>query len=247
MDSRTASSSRAGFPPESGGPLGVGALWRAPLGDPPENPADPPMLLGRLEVPAAVDADYGQALGVVKDLASARAWLDAQEAKYVTRMLDLQTERIHGGRGDLGFAHTLTGTEIAAALHLPERTAGSLIDHSELLTRHYQVALTALQDGRLSRPHAWAVVEEATSIPDAAPEVLAAFEKRLVGMACKTTVSRFCQQAHRLREKLHPDSITTRHKKAAKGRLLQLNPAHDGMAWLEAYLPVTHAAGIFHR
>ncbi|PVE19965.1 HNH endonuclease [Arthrobacter sp. Bz4] len=244
-----------------GGPLSVEAIWTAPVADtvpdstdaqspdtqsPDAQPEDTRALAGWLGLTAVGELDGAQALDALKDVNRARSWLDAQEAKIATRLLDLTTESM-GPAGRLGYARTLTESEVGAALHLPERTAGALIEHSELLTRHYRVALAALEDGRLSRRHAWAVVEEATSIPDAAPEVLAAFENRLVDMACKTTVSRFCYQARRLREQLHPESTTTRHKKAVEGRLLQLTPAYDGMAWLEAYLPVEQAAGIFHR
>ncbi|WP_253908089.1 DUF222 domain-containing protein, partial [Arthrobacter sp. H20] len=103
-----------------------------------------------------------------------------------------------------------------------------------------------MEDGRFSKRHAWAVVGEAISIPDTVPALAVAFEAQLVAMACNTTVAKFCYQAQRLRETLDPDSITVRHRKAVQDRRVYLNPAHDGMAWLEAYLPVAHAAGIFH-
>ncbi|WP_024475706.1 DUF222 domain-containing protein, partial [Arthrobacter sp. CAL618] len=132
-------------------------------------------------------------------------------------------------------------------MHLPERTAGSLIEHSTLLVRHYPSTLHALEAGRFSRRHAWAVVEEVTSIPHTFAAASAAFEDRLITMAGKMTVSKFYYQAVRLRERLHPESISTRRQKAVLGRLVQLSPAYDGMAWLEAYLPTDQAAGIFHR
>ncbi|MBP2216808.1 hypothetical protein H4V95_001999 [Arthrobacter sp. CAN_C5] len=191
--------------------------------------------------------DACQALDTLKDIDEARSWLDAQEAKIVTRVLNLQTEQTrHDPRG-WGYETTLTASEVGAALHLPDRTAGFLVEHSTLLTRYYPATLEALEAGKLSRRHAWAVVEEATSIPDTDPAVTAAFEDRLIEMASLTTVVKFRQQANRLREKLHPETITTRHKRAVKERGVYLTPSYDGMAWLEAYLPVDQAAGIFHR
>ncbi|WP_312883979.1 DUF222 domain-containing protein [Arthrobacter sp. CAN_C5] len=191
--------------------------------------------------------DACQALDTLKDIDEARSWLDAQEAKIVTRVLNLQTEQTrHDPRG-WGYEATLTASEVGAALHLPDRTAGFLVEHSTLLTRYYPATLEALEAGKLSRRHAWAVVEEATSIPDTDPTVTAAFEDRLIEMASLTTVVKFRQQANRLREKLHPETITTRHKRAVKERGVYLTPSYDGMAWLEAYLPVDQAAGIFHR
>ena len=249
------------------GPLGAEAFWAAPvaadgvdsdffLGGAGFGAAQAhgqvrssdgqPALTGWLGLAAVGDLDCPEALDAMKDLAGLRSWLDAQEAKIATRLLDLTAESM-GPAGRLGYARTVTESEIGAALRLPERTAGSLIEHSELLTRHYRVALAALEDGRLSKRHAWAVVEEATSIPEIVPAVTAAFEQRLVDLAAKTTVTRFRYRACRLREQLHPESTTVRHAKAVEGRLLQLTPHRDGMTWLEAYLSTEQAAGIFHR
>ncbi|WP_253908069.1 HNH endonuclease signature motif containing protein [Arthrobacter sp. H20] len=245
-----------------GGPLSVDAEWIAPVADGCGMTANPGQsgpdarvrssdessaLTGQLGLAAPAGLGSSQALDALRDVAEARSWLDAQEAKLVTRILDLQAERIHGGRGTLDFDKALAASEVGAALRLPERTAGSLIEHSTLLTRHYPATLHALEGGRFSRRHAWAVVEEASNLPDVVPAVTVAYESKLIAMAGKTTVAKFSQQAHRLLERLHPESITTRHKKAVQGRLLQLSPAYDGMAWLEAYLPVVQAAGIFHR
>ncbi|MFD1848362.1 HNH endonuclease signature motif containing protein, partial [Arthrobacter flavus] len=160
---------------------------------------------------------------------------------------DLQTEHTRNDPRDWGYEKTVTATEISAALRVPERTAGFLVEHSTLLTRYCPATLEALETGKLTKRHAWAVVEEAASIPDTNPTVTAAFEARLIGMASVTTVAKFRQQANRLREELHPESIAARQKKAVKERGVFLTPSYDGMAWLEAYLPVDQAAGIFHR
>ncbi|MHA7142593.1 HNH endonuclease signature motif containing protein [Arthrobacter sp. Sr33] len=253
------------------------AVWTAPTVEPPESEAEaagstdaddeasdfwgmafvpgervrssdePPALTGQLGLAAPAGLDSAQVLDALNDVAEARSWLDAQEAKLVTRILDLQTEQTRCGRGAFGFEKTLAAAEIGATLHLPERTAGFLVEHSTLLTRHYPATLNALEDGRLSRRHAWAVVEEATDMPDTDPALAAAYETRLIALAGQTTVTKFCRQAHRLREKLHPEPISSRHRKALREREVVLNPAHDGMAWLAAYLPTEHAAGIFHR
>ncbi|MFD1847761.1 HNH endonuclease signature motif containing protein [Arthrobacter flavus] len=205
---------------------------------------EPPALTGQLGLAAPAGLDSSQ---VLNDVAEARSWLDAQEAKLVTRILDLQTEQARCDRGAFGFEKTLAAAEIGAALHLPERTAGFLIEHSTLLTRHHPGTLNALEEGRLSRRHAWAVVEEASDMLDIDPALAAAYEARLIALAGQTTVAKFCRQAQRLREKLHPEPISSRHRKALREREVVLNPAHDGMAWLAAYLPTDQAAGIFHR
>ncbi|MHA7154848.1 HNH endonuclease signature motif containing protein [Arthrobacter sp. TMN-50] len=260
-----------------GGPLSVDAIWTAPVVKPPErlpkkdltdsqtdilnffrvgsdpderarSSEEPPALTGRLGLAAVAGLDSAQALDALKYIGEARSWLDAQEAKLATRVLDLQTERGHAGSGELGYEQTLAASEIGAALHLPERTAAFLLDHSVLLTRHCPTTLNALERGRLSRRHAWAVAEETSSMPNTMTgEFAAGYEQRPITLAGRTTVAKFCRQALRLREELHPESITVRHRKAVRDRGVFLNPVHDGMAWFEAYLPVEQAAGIFHR
>ncbi|GAA1115919.1 HNH endonuclease signature motif containing protein [Arthrobacter flavus] len=203
-------------------------------------------LTGQVSVAAMVTLDARQTVNLLQTLSTLRSWVDAQEAKAVTHLHDLIAEE-HPWVEDMDRIHALTASEIGAALHLPERTAGFLLETSELLTREYPATLRALEDGRLSQRHATAVVQEAISIPDTVPAVRAAFEAHLIGLACKTTVAKFTRQAQRLREALHPESITLRHQKAVQDRRVYLDPVQDGMAWLQAFLPTEQAAGIFHR
>ncbi|MHA7153467.1 DUF222 domain-containing protein, partial [Arthrobacter sp. TMN-50] len=243
-----------------GGPLGVDAVWTASVGAPSDAPSESPTgfgarvgsggglagLSGRVVLTAVAGLDVEQTLGVLRGLGGLRSWVDAQEAKAVTHVNDL-TATEYPGLDDPGRVRALAAAEIGAATRVPEVTTGILIDHSELLVRDFPTTLTALEDGRLSKSHAWAVVGEAISIPDTVPAVRAVFESTLIMMAAKTTVRKFCGQAQRLREKLHPESITIRHRKAVLDRRVYLDPAPDGMAWFQAFLPVEQAAGIFHR
>ncbi|WP_225667900.1 MULTISPECIES: HNH endonuclease signature motif containing protein [unclassified Arthrobacter] len=212
----------------------------APLGD--------SVLTGWVSLSALVDSDASQTLEVMKALDGLRSWVDAQEAKAVTHLWDLiRTEcpGVEEAAQDLG--RTLTATEIGAALRLPDRTAGALIENSEFLVRDYQSTLRALEDGKITRRHAVAVVGEAISIPDTAPGVCAGFEAQLIDLACELTVAKFSYQAVRLRETLHPESITVRRRKAIQDRRVYVAPDYDGMAWLHAFLPTEQVAGIFHR
>ncbi|WP_024477184.1 DUF222 domain-containing protein, partial [Arthrobacter sp. CAL618] len=235
----TASGNAGGYGPR--GPLGGEATWTAPIG-----PGAPVPLSGQVSVAAMVTLNAGQTVNLLKTLSVLRSWVDAQEAKAATHLYDLMAEE-HPWVEDLDRVHALAGAEISAALRIPERTAGFLLDTSELLTREYPATLRALEDGRLSQRHATAVVQEAISIPNTVPAVTAAFEAHLIGLACQTTVAKFCRQAQRLREALHPESTTLRRRKALQDRRVYLAPVQDGMAWLQAFLPTEQAAGIFHR
>lgn len=186
--------------------------------------------------------DIGEALERLEELDRARSRLDAQEARTVAEV-HRHAAALVGPSGRPGMAESLTAAEIGCVLRIPERTAASLLEHSQLLTRHYQRTLAALEDGRLSKRHAWAVVEEATGIPADA----GGFEAKLIDIAAESTVAKFGYRARRLRESLHPETITTRHTRAVLERQVELTPGRDGMSWLGAYLPAVQAAGIYQR
>ncbi|MBG6191801.1 hypothetical protein IWX64_002768 [Arthrobacter sp. CAN_A212] len=206
------------------------------------------VLTGWVSLAALVDSDASQTLEVLQALDGLRSWVDAQEAKAVTHLWDLTRAEypwVEEGAQDLG--RTITATEIGAALRLPDRTAGALIETSEFLVREYPSTLRVLEDGKITRRHAVTVVGEAISIPDTVPGVCAGFEAQLIDLACQLTVAKFTYQAVRLREALHPETITVRRRKALQDRRVSINPDYDGMAWLHAFLPTEQVAGIFHR
>lgn len=49
------------------------------------------------------------------------------------------------------------------------------------------------------------------------------------------------------RERCHPESIDQRVEKSRADRQVLLEPAHDGMAWLSAFLPAERATAIYER
>jgi hypothetical protein len=51
----------------------------------------------------------------------------------------------------------------------------------------------------------------------------------------------------RVRERLNPESITTRHRKAVADRCVSLTDIRDGMSFLDLLLPSAHAHAIFDR
>ena len=231
-------------------PKGAGVLTEtdSTASTEPVIPDGEPVLRGWVSLAALVDSDAGQTLEVIKSLDGLRSWVDAQEAKAVTHLWGLTREQyrwMDEGAQDLG--RTLTASEIGAALRLPDRSAGALIENSGFLVRDYPSTLRALEDGKITRRHAVAVVGEAISIPDTVPGVCAGFEAQLIDLACQSTVAKFTFQAVRLRETLHPESITVRQRKAVQDRRVYIAPDYDGMAWLHAFLPTEQVAGIFHR
>ncbi|MFC6357324.1 HNH endonuclease signature motif containing protein [Luethyella okanaganae] len=134
--------------------------------------------------------------------------------------------------------------EIACLLRMPERSAERLIDESEMLVNELPATLNALALAQISYRHAQIVLDQARTLPDT---IRAAFEVAVLGAAPNLTVSAFRKKTIRMRERMHPDSIAERCRRAVTERRFAIEPDCDGMAWLHHYLPVTQATGIFER
>ncbi len=144
--------------------------------------------------------------------------------------------------------------EVACALTISERSAGALLDEAHTLTTALPLTLAALQAGTVSWPHARVMCDETTGLEPAAAAALeahfldpAAADPARGCPAGDLTPGRFRAKARTWRERHHPVSIETRHRKSAADRRLEYLPDRDGMAWLSAYLPADTAAGIWDR
>jgi hypothetical protein len=144
--------------------------------------------------------------------------------------------------------------EVACALTISERSAGALLDEAHALTTLLPLTLAALQAGTVSWPHARVMCDETTGLEPAAAAALeahfldpAAADPARGCPAGDLTPGRFRAKARTWRERHHPVSIETRHRKSAADRRLEYIPDRDGMAWLSAYLPADAAASIWQR
>ncbi|MGX9899897.1 DUF222 domain-containing protein [Arthrobacter sp. SA17] len=147
-----------------------------------------------------------------------------------------------------------TIAEVACVLTVSERTAAALLDQSRTLTTGLPLTLTALEHGSISWQHARIMCDETTNLDRAGT---AALETHFLdpdtpdaARGCpigELVPSRFRAKARTWRERHHPDTIETRHRKSVLDRRLEYTPDQDGMAWLSAYLPAATAAGIWNR
>ena len=147
-----------------------------------------------------------------------------------------------------------TIAELACVLTVSERTAAALLDQSRHLTDQLPLTLTALQHGSISWQHARIMCDETTNLHTAGTAALETHfldpDSPDAARGCHIgdlVPSRFRAKARTWRERHHPDSIETRHRKSVLDRRLEYTPDHDGMAWLTAYLPAVTAAGIWAR
>ncbi|WP_157509447.1 HNH endonuclease signature motif containing protein [Glaciibacter superstes] len=135
-------------------------------------------------------------------------------------------------------------TELAVQLNMSETAAAKRIAESRMLVHELPRTLEALRLGLISYSHAQIIIDQAGTLPE---EARAGFEDVVLEVAYRMPAGRFRHAAVKARERLHPDSIKERAKKAAAERRFVLEPVLDGMAWLHQYLPVTDAQAIFRR
>jgi len=141
-------------------------------------------------------------------------------------------------------AHRVLVSEVACALRVPERTAERMIDESDMLVSHLGATHRALAEGSISYRHAQVIIDEALSLPDTARP---GFEQAVLPSAERLTAARLRPRARAERERSHPESIEQRVEKSRADRHVILEPAHDGMAWLSAFLPAERASAIYER
>jgi hypothetical protein len=144
--------------------------------------------------------------------------------------------------------------EVAGALTVSERTAGALLSDARTLTTGRPLTLAALGSGRISWQHARILCDETAHLGPAAAAALEAhfLDPDAPGAArgCpagELVPGRFRAKVRAWRERHHPVSIETRHRRSAADRRVEYTPDRDAMAWFSAYLPADTAAGIWNR
>jgi hypothetical protein len=181
---------------------------------------------------------------MIAGLQSARAQLIDQARKW-SELTYAATESTDPVAWDAStIARKEYESELACALHIPERTAQSLIGESKMLVNDLPATLEALRQGEISYRHSQKLLGQAASIPGEARET---FEAEVLPFAKKLTVPRFDSRARKAREKLHPESIRTRHQTAIADRNIQYFSEQDGMASILAFLPAAEALAIDQR
>lgn len=202
-------------------------------------------LVGRLQ-----DAGSGLAespsLACTLDLLRAAdrlaSWAAAQRARLVARVHTFSHPDHHSWSGPASsLAFTETVAETAALLKLSEGSAARLVSESLTLTNPLTATLAALERGGICASRASVIVEQSRTLPD---EAVLAFEAEILAVAEDLNRPRLTARCRRLREKLHPESLTARRVKAASDRCVAFEPDRDGMAWFSAYLPAEQALAL---
>ncbi|MEC5186177.1 hypothetical protein RCH12_003658 [Cryobacterium sp. MP_3.1] len=123
-------------------------------------------------------------------------------------------------------------SETACLTRVAERTIDRQLDEARFLSSCAPATFAAFSRGEISYRHATTLLGQLLTLPDGDQ---AAFEEKVLPEAKRLPVGRFRDKARRLRERLHPESIVTRHKNALADRRSYWEAAPDGMGWLHWY------------
>lgn len=152
-------------------------------------------------------------------------------------------------------AHRALVAEVAVAVHESERLVARDFDEAERLVRRLPLTLAALADGRIGERHARVLIEQSIGLgahptdvdPGDAERRLERFEHESVPLAETANPPGLKRRARSIRERLLPESIEVRVRRATAERRVVLEDADDGMAWLHHYLPAEEAHAAYDR
>jgi hypothetical protein len=123
-------------------------------------------------------------------------------------------------------------SEVACTLHLAERTAENLIGEASMFAGPMKATLTAMSTGEISYRHGQVLMDQLSFLP---MEEVAVFEERLLPVAKDVTVGKLKVRARRMRERAHPETITSRARAALADRAVWWEGRPDGMGSLTWY------------
>jgi hypothetical protein len=180
-----------------------------------------------------------------------RAALDAREARLLARsaayadaFADSVVPAAFPPAERRALSRRSTCAALAMATHTPERTVQRATNDAEALVNDAPAVLESLQAGRISARHAKTITDQLCDVP---AEGRAVFLAKVLPVAEQTTDAELRRRARVLRERLHPDSITTRAKRSEADRRVEVEPAADGMAWVHLFTTAPIAQGIAER
>ncbi len=216
----------------------------------PDNYFLDPLPASQLTVARAAYDSSMEGLGQIKQIEAAVAALKARLVARAVGAAAIEAKILSLDSWQNGVAASSTAAEMALTLCITESAASELEYHSQSLVADHPDVMEALEAGKLSWRHATVIHDEIQTLKETrttTSEDAAMLEARLLVLAENTTGPCFTRKARRAREKMHPETMTTRTKEAFRNRNIDCEPGKDGMSWLTLYLPTVSASAIYTR
>ncbi|MGA0567655.1 DUF222 domain-containing protein [Rathayibacter sp. KR2-224] len=146
---------------------------------------------------------------------------------------------------EIDFAVRSVAFDLAQRLAVSENVVRDYDRQAAVLATRLPKLRELFLSGRISQQHVRAAVDCAEFLPDEATTV--EYDERIAKIAEGLRCGEFARRCRLLRDRMCADTMQERHDRARDQRRVSVETADDGMAWLNAYLPVMDAAGIEAR
>ena len=209
-------------------------------------PSGPASLLDRLEGSTAARhrataAEYDLILRVLQDAADDPDTWVGPDPTLDALWHDPRGRTIVAVRRDrLDMAERAAAAEIAVRLRVAEQTVRTRAAHAGVLRERCSGVWEAFIEGLISERHAIETARLAASLP-ADRASWEAFDAGARDRALRLSPARFAASARALRERVHAESLETRHQRSRIDRGVWMTAELDGMATLTAFLPADRA------
>lgn len=150
-------------------------------------------------------------------------------------------------RDRVDLAERAAVAEIAVRLHLSEQTVRTRAAHARTLAVGCPKLWTAFGEGRFSEKHAVDAARMASTLPAGDADAFRRFDDEACAQALALPPAKFAVAARAIRERVHAESIETRHRRAVEERGVWMRAELDGMASLHALLPADRARAVMSR
>ena len=137
--------------------------------------------------------------------------------------------------------------DLAVRLGMSETMIRTRAAHADTLRQRCPRVWEAFRNGQVSELNAGAAAQQAASLPSDSPEAWAAFDDGVMVAAQKLPPNKFRLRARAVRERVHPEDLETRHRRAAEDRNMWITPEHDGMASLSVFGPAADIYAAYAR
>src|SRR6478735_7247254 len=165
-----------------------------------------------------------------------RAWRDPRDRTVGAVRAERRDIAVRAAALDLAVRLGMSETMI--------RTRGA---HADTLRKRCPRVWNAFRAGLVSELNAAAAAQQAASLPFDCPDAWAAFDTAVAAAAKKLAPGKFRLRARVVRERVHPEDLTVRHRRAAEDRGAWVTAEHDAMASFGAYLPAADAYAAYAR
>lgn len=145
------------------------------------------------------------------------------------------------------FAVRAAVADVAVRLRMSETTVRTRGAHAETLRRRMPRLWALFLAGAVSEQNASTAAALAASLPDESPDSWAELDERVAAVADVLTPAKFRVTARAARERVHPEDLDQRHRRAAEDRDVWCTPELDGMATLSAFMPAVQARAVVSR